>query len=143
MWLTDISETETRRLSSFHVTLSRETACLSSRGVVFFFHDGGTGHCVCACVTSCAVGMLINTEPVMSAQSRKTEQRINSSRQTAKRYKCGLSFLSSRAAESRGRRQCVVCLSTSAYLSTLTEIPPNLARRAQPSLALQGEQSAY
>lgn len=75
------------------------------------------------CVTSCAVGMLINTQPVMSAQSGKTEQRINSSCQTAKRYKCGLSFLSSRAAESRGQRQCVVCLSTSAYLTTLTEIP--------------------
>lgn len=82
------------------------------------------------CVTSCAVGMLINTQPVMSAQSRKTERRINSSCQTAKRYKCGLSFLSSRAAESRGQRHCVVCLSTSAYLTTLTEIPPNLARQA-------------
>lgn len=82
------------------------------------------------CVTSCAVGMLINTQPVMSAQSGKTEQRINSSCQTAKRYKCGLSFLSSRAAENRGRRQCVVCLSTSAYLTTLTEIPQNLAPSA-------------
>lgn len=100
-----------------------------------FFHYGGTGDCVCVCVTSCAVGKLINTQPVMSAQSGKREQRINSSCQTAKRYKCGLSFLSSRAAESRGRRQCVVCLSTSAYLTTLTEIPQNLARRAQPSLA--------
>lgn len=86
-------------------------------------------------VTSCAVGMLINTQPVMSAaQSGKTEPRINSSCQTAKRYKCGLSFLSSRAAESRGRRRCVVCLSTSAYLTTLTEIPHQICRggRAQP-----------
>lgn len=69
MWLTDISQTEIRRLSSLHVMLSRETACLSSRGVVFFFHNGDTGDCMC--VTSCAVGMLINTQPVMSAQSGK------------------------------------------------------------------------
>lgn len=66
MWLTDISQTETRRLSSLHVMLSRETA---SRGVVFFFHNGDTGDCMC--VTSCAEGMLINTQPVMSAQSGK------------------------------------------------------------------------
>lgn len=103
--------------------------CLAYRPEVlpffFFFHYGDTGDCMH--VTSCAVGMLINTQPVMSAQSGKTEQRINSSCQTAKRYKCGLSFLSSRTAESRGRRRCVVCLSTSAYLTTLTEIPPKFA----------------
>lgn len=45
MWLTDISQTETRRLSSLRAMLSRETACLSARGVVFFFHYGDTGMC--------------------------------------------------------------------------------------------------
>lgn len=55
MWLTDISETETRRLSSFHVTLSRENCLLIIQRccLLFFMMAAQVIVCVRVCDELC------------------------------------------------------------------------------------------